>query len=257
MAQHARTREQFGRPIGACRAVARPRAGMPVRAETARAAVHVAPATVPRYAEAWASPGRRTFIRTSNASGYGPDVPEGARRVMGCSLSNRSPEPPAPSPAFDVVDRSARMSRIVASGYHGALRPGCVLRVTRHGPESAVRSGTLCGMRVVVSTRRTGVASEASPERPVPATVRRATGPTDTACSTCRGGRRTVCRTGTPSRWNMPEALVDVTVRQPCWPIRDSRSVTLVQAVVQATQRMATIVALVRRESKCPPVRMV
>ncbi|MFD3734426.1 acyl-CoA dehydrogenase family protein [Streptomyces sp. NPDC058632] len=36
--QHARPREQFGRPIGAFQAVARPCAGLPARAETARAA---------------------------------------------------------------------------------------------------------------------------------------------------------------------------------------------------------------------------
>ncbi|GAA2482328.1 hypothetical protein GCM10010276_19420 [Streptomyces longisporus] len=85
------------------------------------------------------------------------------------------------------------------------------------------------------------------------------------ACSSPRSERRTVCRTGTPSRWNMPEALVGVTVRQPCCLLRDSRSVTLALgsalAIVLVMQKMATIVALVAarawREVMCPPVRMV
>ncbi|MCT7355136.1 acyl-CoA/acyl-ACP dehydrogenase [Streptomyces sp. 15-116A] len=44
-AQHARTREQFGRPIGAFQAVAHLCAGIHVRAETARAAVYGAAVT--------------------------------------------------------------------------------------------------------------------------------------------------------------------------------------------------------------------
>ncbi|MFJ9664404.1 acyl-CoA dehydrogenase family protein [Streptomyces sp. NPDC101219] len=43
--QHARTREQFGRPVGAFQAVAHLCAGMLVRAETARAAVYAAAVT--------------------------------------------------------------------------------------------------------------------------------------------------------------------------------------------------------------------
>ena len=59
--------------------------------------------------------------------------------------------------------------------------------------------------------------------------ARRVPGPRGAAtrsCSTPRSARRTVCRTRTPSRWNMPEALVGVTVRQPCCLARGSRSVT-------------------------------
>jgi hypothetical protein len=66
----------------------------------------------------------------------------------------------------------------------------------------------------------------------------------------------------------MPEALVEVTVRQPSCPVRDSRSVTLPLTVVLVMQKMATIVALVVmvlawlawltwRAAMCPPVRMV
>ena len=149
------------------------------------------------------------------------------------------------------------MSRIVAYRNYGALISGCVLRVTRHGLESAVRSGTLCEMRVVPSTSHPGVALEAPPDPAVRAAVRRAGGRSAPACSTPHDKRRTVCRRGTPSRWNMPEALVGVTVRQPCCRLRDSRSVTLALAIVLAMKRMARIVALVRRGAMCPPVRMV
>jgi hypothetical protein len=66
----------------------------------------------------------------------------------------------------------------------------------------------------------------------------------------------------------MPEALVEVTVRQSSCLVRDSRSVTLPLTVVLVMQKMATIVALVVmvlawlawltwRAAMCPPVRMV
>lgn len=149
------------------------------------------------------------------------------------------------------------VSRIVAYRSHGASISGCVLRVTCHGLESSVGSGTLCGMRVVQGTSHAGVARGATPDRAVRAAARTAERAFTPACSTPRDERRTVSRTRTPSRWNMPEALVGVTERQPCCLTRDSRSVTPVLAVVLAMQEMATIVALVRREAKCPPVRMV
>ena len=156
-----------------------------------------------------------------------------------------------------ITEDPVRMSRIVAYRNYGALISGCVLRVTRHVLESAVRSGTLCEMRVVPSTSHAGVALEAAPDPAVRAVARKAGGRSVPACSTPRDKRRTVCRTGTPSRWNMPEALVGVTVRQPCCQPRDSRSVTLALAIVLAMKKMARIVALVRRGAKCPPVRMV
>ena len=149
------------------------------------------------------------------------------------------------------------MSRIVAYRNYGALISGCVLCVTRHVLESASRSGTFCGMRVVPSTSRAGVASVAAPDAAVRAASRTVGGPLAPTCSTPRNERRTVCHPGTPSRWNMPEALVEVTVRQPCCLVRDSRSVIPAVAVVLAMQKMATIVALVRREAMCLPVRMV
>ncbi|MGY3202393.1 hypothetical protein ACVW19_002908 [Streptomyces sp. TE5632] len=250
-AQHARSRERFGRgrtgPSGRwpdrC-------AGMPARAGSARAAVHGAAVT--------ADPADPAVARLlAKTPGCGPGVRGWSQRVRGvrCRTARRSG--PSRAPPATSWSAPARMSRIVAERGHGALMPCCVLCVTRHGPESAAHSGTLCGMRVVVSTHSTGFAFGAAPEMSASATVRRATRPAATACSAGRGGRRTVCRTSTPSRWNMPEALVGVTVRQPCCPVRDSRSVTPVPAVVLAMQRMATIVALVRRESKCPPVRMV
>ena len=149
------------------------------------------------------------------------------------------------------------MSRIVAYRNHGALISGCVLCVTRHVLESASCSGTLCEMRVVRSLSHAGVADGAAPDPAVRAAARRVGGPVATTCSTPCHERRTVSRTGTPSRWNMPEALVGVTVRQPCCLVRDSRSVTPALAIVLAMQKMATIVALVRREAMGPPVRMV
>ncbi len=127
------------------------------------------------------------------------------------------------------------VSRIVALRDHGALIPLRVLPLVPSPPGVGGPSGTLGEMRVALS----------------------AVGPGGAACSTAPEERRTVWRRGTPSRWNMPEALVGVTVRQPCCPTRDSHSVILVPAVVLAMQKMATIVALVRREPKCPPVRMV
>ena len=140
--------------------------------------------------------------------------------------------------------------------------------MTRHGPESAGRSGTFCGMRVVPSMSHAGGAPGAMPDPAVRAAARWADGRMAPACSTPRNERRTVCRTGTPSRWNMPEALVGVTVRQPSCLVRESRSVTLALAVVLAMQKMATIVApvvmvstrlawLAWRTAMCPPVRMV
>lgn len=176
------------------------------------------------------------------------------RRVRSCSLSICWPEVPATGP---LPTGPERMSRIVAYRNHGALVSGCVLCVTRHVLESAPRSGTLCEMRVVPSMSHAGVAEEAAPDPAMRAAARRVESPAATACSTSRGGRRTVSRTGTPSRWNMPEALVGVTVRQPCCPVRDSRSVTPALVIVLVMQKMATIVALVRREAMCPPVRMV
>lgn len=195
-----------------------------------------APATVSGCAAARASPGsprsirlpKRAWVRTRRGSGVteseemaAVDRPaEAGRQAVWLGYRRTGP---------------GELSRIVARRDHGALIPACVLDVTRHGPESTARSGTLCEMRVALSAVR----------------------PSGAACSTAPGERRTVCRTGTPSRWNMPEALVGVTVRQPCCPTRDSRSVIPDPAVVLAMQRMATIVALVRREPKCPPVRMV
>ena len=171
----------------------------------------------------------------------------GSRRVRSCLRPIWWPERLRPG-----VSRKppSQLSRIVAYRNYGALISGCVLCVTRHVLESASRSGTFCGMRVVPSMSRTGVAPGVMPEL---------------ACSSPRNERRTVCRTGTPSRWNMPEALVGVTVRQPCCLLRDSQSVTLALgsalAIVLVMQKMATIVALVAvrawREVMCPPVRMV
>jgi hypothetical protein len=176
------------------------------------------------------------------------------RRVRSCSPSICWPEAPATTCS---PGRPERMSRIVAYRNHGALISGCVLCVTRHVLESAACSGTLCEMRVVPSTSHAGVADGAAPDPAMRTAARRAGRPVSTACSTPRGERRTVSRRGTPSRWNMPEALVGVTVRQPCCLVRDSRSVTPALVIVLVMQKMATIVALVRREAMCPPVRMV
>ncbi len=125
--------------------------------------------------------------------------------------------------------------------------PTCALCVIRHRVESVSGSGTLRGMRVVLEPGDPGAACAAAPVRGE-GSRRRCAGPARRAflavparsCSTPRNVRRTVCTTHTPSRWNMPEALVAVTVRQPCCRVGESRSVTLR-----------------RREAMCPPVRMV
>lgn len=152
---------------------------------------------------------------------------------------------------------SGAMPRIVAHGCHGALIPAHIRRVARHGPESVPRSGTLCGMREIRGARHGGAVLGSAPEPAARTGPRRAKQPLSVTCSSPRKVRRTVCRTGTPSRWNMPEALVEVTERQPSCPPRNSRSVISVPAVVLAMLEMATIVALMRREPSCPPVRMV
>jgi len=192
----------------------------------------------------------RSRSRAGSGRGCGRNVAAGSRRVRSCLRPIWWPERLRPG-----VSRKppSQLSRIVAYRNYGALISGCVLCVTRHVLESASRSGTFCGMRVVPSMSHAGGAPGAMPDPAVRAAARWADGPTAPACSTPRNERRTVCRTGTPSRWNMPEALVGVTVRQPCCLVRESRSVILVLAM----QKMATIVALVRREAMCPPVRMV
>ncbi|MFV0135258.1 hypothetical protein ACLGIH_18895 [Streptomyces sp. HMX87] len=274
--------------MGAFRAIAHLCAGMPVRTGTARAAVRAAavtarpgghrrrpaarrrgrPAERPRLRPGARRHGVHLRVRGAPAAGTRPvstpHAPESLRRVKrlprGISCPPTADHPPhrgclrlcAVSPGG-----LRRVSPIVARRYHGALMRGCVLHVTRHGPESAPGSGTLWWMRVVPSANRAGVAPGAAPEPAVRTAARRAERPSAAACSTPRNERRTVCRTGTPSRWNMPEALVGVTVRQPCCPTRDSRSVIPTPAVVLAMQKMATIVALMRCEPLCPPVRMV
>jgi hypothetical protein len=102
--------------------------------------------------------------------------------------------------------------------------PACVECVTRHVMESASCSGTLCGVRVVPRPKYSGGAPAVTPGT-VMCAAHSAGGSVTPACSTPRGARRTVCRTRTPSRWNMPEALVGVTVRQPCCFVRESRYV--------------------------------
>ena len=153
------------------------------------------------------------------------------------------------------------MSRNVAYRNYRALIPCCVLGVTCHGLESEFRSGTFWWMRVVPRSSRAGVAPVAAPEWAVPGTREVGRSLDAPVCSTPRNERRTVCRTRTPSRWNMPEALVGVTVRQPCCPVRGSRSVIPVPmvstAVASARQQMTTIVAPEGRAAMCPPVRMV
>ena len=272
--QHARTREQFARPIGAFWTVRRSaaerlvRAG-PVRAAGPAAAGPAGTASLRQLAAETAAPAVRR--RRPGARRQGPhlgvrrppapcDPPEraplapvAARRVRRCS--RRGPAPDRPDGGAALRRRRGRgrgVSRIVAHGRHGASAPVRARGRTRHGPESVPRSGTLCGMRVVPRLSRPGGAPEAAPY-PAMRAAREAGRIPVPACSTPRGERRTVCRTRTPSRWNMPEALVGVTVRQPCCLARESRSVILVLAM----QKMATIVALVRREAMCPPVRMV
>lgn len=279
--QHARTREQFGRPIGDFQAVRHLCADPPVRTRTARGrrprgGRHRRPGRRPHRAAARrraAARGARDRLRVRGGMGStwefevhphlkrarvpAPTVPGSLRNVR----SWWRPYCPQKKSEWPWTARSrkraAMMSRIVAHRNHGALISPCVRSVTRHGAESGVRSGTLCGMRVVPSTSHAGAAFEAASYPAVLAAARPAYGLFAPACSTLHGKRRTVCNRGNPSRWNMPEALVGVTVRQPCCQSRDSRSVTLALAIVLAMKKMARIVALVRRGVKCPPVRMV
>lgn len=207
--------------------------------------------TASRTTEGRGSPGKQMFTRT--LSGPGRGRPGGSRRRR----RGRS-WPPLWAVVRSSYRRCAAVRRRVVDGGRGAGRrvtqcsrsasiPGCVLCVIRHRVESAPRSGTLRGMRVVLEPDDPGLACAAAPVRGE-GPCRRCAGPAREAilavsarsCSTPRSVRRTVCTTHTPSRWNMPEALVAVTVRQPCCRVRESRSVTLR-----------------RREAMCPPVRMV
>jgi hypothetical protein len=145
---------------------------------------------------------------------------------------------------------------------HRVSIPCCVLRRTRHWAESGCPSGTLRGMRVAAMTGSHGVAGQAVPSPSVRTArgdlsqpsvrrwgpLRRSAGGrrvglrkcSAALCSTGRGVGRTVCTMRTPSRWNMPEALVAVTDSQSCCAVRESHSVMAV-----------------RREAMCPPVRVV
>lgn len=151
----------------------------------------------------------------------------------------------------------ARLFRNAASDDHGESRPDGAVDLTRHVPESPSGSGTLCEMRVVPRAGRPGVARAAAPDPAARAAVREVGRPVSPMGSIPGDGRRTVCRTGTPSRGNMPEALVAVTVRQPCCLARESQSVTLALAVVLAMQRMAVLAAPAQCGVAGPPVRMV
>lgn len=75
--QHARTREQFGRPVGAFQAVAHLCAGMLVRAETARAAVHAAAVTADRAERtaARSASSRAAAMPTGHLGVGGPSAP--------------------------------------------------------------------------------------------------------------------------------------------------------------------------------------
>src|SRR5690606_37930150 len=170
--------------------------------------------TASRCTAAWFSPGSRRS--TAPRARLDPDPPCGRRHgeggTAGGGSARRRRLNGAPASAVPRLRRAMgrEISRIVASGGHAALIPSCALRGTRHGLSPGIRSGTLCGMRVVMSTHRTGVALGAAPDPLVSAPARRLAGLVAAACSTPRAGRRTVCPTGTPSRWNMPEALVGV-----------------------------------------------
>ncbi|EDY67079.1 conserved hypothetical protein [Streptomyces pristinaespiralis ATCC 25486] len=128
--------------------------------------------------------------------------------------------------------------------------------------ESGHHSGTLRWMRVAAMTGSHGAAGQAVPGpsvRTVRGDLSRPSGrrwePLRRSAdgrraglrkcsaalrSTPRGAGRTVCTMRTPSRWNMPEALVAVTDSQSCCAVRESHSVMAV-----------------RREAMCPPVRVV
>ncbi len=151
----------------------------------------------------------------------------------------------------------SRLFRDAAHDDHGESRPDGAVGRTRHVPESPSGSGTLCEMRVVPRAGRPGVARAAAPDPAVRAAVHEVGRPVSPMGSIPGDGRRTVCRTGTPSRGNMPEALVAVTVRQPCCLARESQSVTLALAVVLAMQRMAVLADPARCGVAGPPVRMV
>lgn len=204
-------------------------------------------ATASRSTAVWVSPGRQMFTSTSNGPGSGPRPGSAGprrrsfwRRPGGRAAVSRQlcgVRPGSPGSRGRRVTQSSRTTPI----------PACVLCVIRHRVESVSGSGTLRGMRVVLEPGDPGAACAAAPVRGE-GSRRRCAGPARRAflavsarsCSTPRSVRRTVCTTRTPSRWNMPEALVAVTVRQPCCRVRESRSVTLR-----------------RREAMCPPVRMV
>ncbi|WP_374228921.1 acyl-CoA dehydrogenase family protein [Streptomyces sp. DH8] len=273
--QHAREPEQFGSSFGPFRVVEHPCVGISARTGPARAAVYGAAVTGDRAGIAAAAPPaggaavRRTRHRTratapdSRGTGFtweadvhlrlersrlrAADGVAGGRggggvgsrpggRAPGFRQLGGVPAGEGPSRGRSVTQRI----RPVPTRVCGPCGVG-------HRAESGPASGTLRGMRVVLEPGDPGAACAAAPV-PGEGSRRRCAGPARRAfpavsarsCSTPRNVRRTVCTTRTPSRWNMPEALVAVTVRQPCCRVRESRSVTLR-----------------RREAMCPPVRMV
>ncbi len=266
---YARRREQFGRAIGAFQAVQHLCADLLVRAETARAAVYAAAVTADPadiaaarlLADEAAVHGARDCLQVHGGMGFTWEADVhlhlkrawvraeragGAPPVRNCSRPRWRAEPPgtlwAPAPGKPWPT----MSRIVANWHHGALIPGCVLLRDSSRPGVGGPLGYLvwdASGRAYEPCRRCPLGQCRTARcAPLPCW---AIGVCTPVCSTPRHERRTVCLTRTPSRGNMPEALVGVTVRQPCCLARESQTVTPALAVVLAMQKMATIVALV------------
>ncbi len=238
--QHARAREQFGRPIGSFQAVKHLCADMLLRVERARTAVYAAAVTGDRgetasakvLADEAAGGNARDCLQIFGGMGFTweAEVHLHIKRswVLAARCGGAGAYEEVLAERCSILMRGDLSAMSHTAGISGAraLISGCVRGVTCHAVESRPGSGTLHQVRVV--TRRGNCVDL------------RNGAPRASCCPTLCNEPRMVCSTDAPLRWNMQEALVGVTAGKSGCAASRSRSVSGA-----------------RREAMCPPVRMV